>query len=79
MSDILSSMDIDPQLAARAFEDAYRKYPRFSQFGPKLVARPLFQGHALMLEYTLEPPREDPDTWEFQNAVVKGYKKLAGV
>jgi hypothetical protein len=29
-----------------------------------------------MLEYERHPPRDDPDAWEFQNAVVKTYKKL---
>jgi hypothetical protein len=32
-----------------------------------------------MLEYTDPPARDDPDACEFQNAVVKTYKKLAGV
>ena len=72
-------MDIDPELAHRAFEDAFQRYPRFRAFGPKLVARPLFQGYALMLEYSQQPPRDDPDAWEFQNAAVKGYKRLAGI
>jgi len=30
-----------------------------------------------MLEYSAEPPRGDPDAWEFQNAVVRAYKMLA--
>jgi hypothetical protein len=71
-------MDINPELEKQAIAEALRKYPRFSAYTPKLVARPLFQGHALMLEYAQAPPKEDPDAWEFQNAVVKTYKKLAG-
>jgi hypothetical protein len=69
-------MEIDPKLAEQAFEEAYEKYPRFRAFGPKLLVRALFQGHAFLLEYAQQPPRDDPDAWEFQNAVVKKYKAL---
>ncbi len=70
-------MEIDTELAAQAFREAYQKYPRFEAYGPKLVARKLFQGSALMLEYAKSPPSDDPDAWEFQNAVVKAYKSCA--
>ena len=69
-------MEINPELASRALREALRKYPRFEAYGPKLIARALYQGHALMLEYSTAPPRDDPDAWEFQNSVVKGYQKL---
>jgi hypothetical protein len=71
-------MEIDPVLAQQAMQEGLRKYPRFEAYSPRLIARPLFQGHALMLEYGDQPPRDDPDAWEFQNVVVKTYKKLAG-
>lgn len=71
-------MEIDPQLAQQAMQAGLAKYPRFESNGPRLIARALFQGHALMLEYAETPPREDPDAWEFQNEVVKTYKRLAG-
>ena len=71
-------MEIDQTIAERAFREAYQKYPGFESYGPKLVARKLFQGSALMLEYADAPPRDHPDTWEFQNAVVKAYKRYAG-
>jgi hypothetical protein len=70
-------MEIDPELAQRAMDEGLKKYPHFQAYGAKLVARPLFQGHALMLEYAKEPPRGDPDAWEFQNSVVKAYKRLS--
>lgn len=70
-------MEINPELARQAIDEALQKYPRFAANSPKLVARALFQGHALMLEYTQQPPRDDPDAWEFQNAAVKRYKALA--
>jgi hypothetical protein len=72
-------MEIDSSLADHALRVALDKYPQFAAFGPKLVARELFQGAALMLEYERQPPRDLADLWEFQNAAVKGYKRLAGL
>ena len=72
-------MDIDPKLAAQALEAALAQYPQFGPFGPRLAWRELFQGGAWLVEYTTPPPRETPGAWDFQNAVVKGYKRLAGV
>ncbi len=71
-------MEIDPALADLALREAYRKYSRFEVHGPRIIARALFQGYALMLEYADPPARDDPDAWEFQNAAVKAYKRLAG-
>ena len=71
-------MTIDARLAAQAMREALEKYPQFAAFGPRLAARELFQGAALMLEYERQPPREMAGAWDFQNAVVKGYKRLAG-
>jgi hypothetical protein len=72
-------MEIDPELERQAMQEALKKYPRFDRYGARLVAKPLFQGHAFMLQYAEQPPRNDPDAWEFQNAVVKTYKRLAGL
>ena len=72
-------MEIDPNLAAEALRAALEKYPQFSAFGPRLVARALFQGTAFMLEYERQPPRELAGAWDFQNAAVKGYKRLNGL
>jgi len=76
---VTPSDDIHSELAEKALREGLAKYPRFSAFGPKLTARKLFQGNAYMLQYADQPPRDDPDAWEFQNAVVKAYKRLAGV
>jgi hypothetical protein len=70
---------IDPELAGRAKREALEKYPRFAEYGPRLIWRALFQGGTFLVEYETQPPREDPDAWEFQNAMVKGYKRLAGL
>jgi len=69
---------IDAGLAAQAMREALEKYPQFAAFGPRLAAREMFQGAALMLEYERQPPRDMAGSWDFQNAVVKGYKRLAG-
>jgi hypothetical protein len=69
-------MEIIAEFAEQALDEAFAKYPHFRAFNPKLVARPLFQGHALMLEYGEQRPNNDPDAWEFQNAVVKRYKAM---
>ena len=34
--------------------EALQKYPRFEAYGPKLIARALFQGHAMTLEYAVQ-------------------------
>ena len=53
-------MEIDSELADQALRAALEKYPQFAAFGPRLVARALFQGAAFMLEYDRQPPAGDP-------------------
>jgi hypothetical protein len=69
-------VEIDPQLARQAVDEALRKYPECAPFGARLVWRPLFQGGAFMLEYDSAPPRDLPNLWEFQNAAVRAYQRL---
>jgi hypothetical protein len=76
---MLKNMEIDPILADQALRAALEKYPQFAAFSPHLVARALFQGAAFMVEYERQPPRDLADAWDFQNAAVKGYKRLAGL
>ena len=63
----------------RLLDEAIAKYPPFAEFGPMLVGRPLFQGVAYMLAWDRQPPQELANAWEFQNAAVKAYRRLAGV
>ena len=70
-------MDINAQLAAQAIQEGLQKYPAMSSFGPRLVCRPVFGGVTFLLEYDTAPPGNVPDAWEFQNAVVKAYKRRA--
>lgn len=72
-------MEIDPGLAAEALEQALAQFPQFQHYGPKLEWRALMQGGAFVVSYDEHPPREMPNTWDFQNAFAKGYKRLAGV
>ena len=71
-------MEIVPDLAAEALRQALDKYPQFAGNGPRIAVRQLFQGHAFLLEYDTPPAKDDPDAWEFQNAAVKAYKRMAG-
>ena len=72
-------MKIDANLAAQALEQALAQFPRFQKYGPRLEWRPLIEGGAFVVSYDEHPPREMPDTWDFQNAFAKRYKRLAGV
>ncbi|MFN3322558.1 MAG: hypothetical protein ACK5AZ_03590 [Bryobacteraceae bacterium] len=72
-------MEIDPKLAEQALQEAIEKYPGFAAYGPKIVWAPVYGGGTLLVRYEQPPPRDDPDAWEFQNAAVKGYKRLAGI
>lgn len=71
-------MEINAVLAQQALEEGLAKYPSMAEFGAKLSWRALFQGGAFQLTYDSQPPREHPDAWEFQNSVVKAYKRFAG-
>ena len=72
-------MQIDATLAAAAIADALAKFPAFAEFGPRIAYRELFQGGAFLVQYENDPPRSLEGAWDFQNAVVKGYKRLAGL
>jgi hypothetical protein len=73
------NVEIDADIAAKALKEALEKYPAFAHYGPRLEWRALFQGGAWAVQYGQDPPRETPGAWDFQNAFVKGYKRMAGV
>jgi hypothetical protein len=70
--------EIDPELNARALEEAAAKYPEFAGRAVRVVARPLFRGFAWQLEWDGTPP-SGQEAWEFQNAAIRAYKRLAGI
>lgn len=72
------TVEIDPALADQAMKEGLAKYPSMGEFKARLIWRALFKGGAFQLEYQQQPPRDHPDAWEFQNTVVKAYKRLAG-
>ena len=72
-------MKIDATIAAKALEDALQQFPAFAEFGPRIAYRELFQGGTFLVQYENDPPRGLPGAWDFQNAAVKGYKRLAGL
>ena len=72
-------MEIDQTLAAAAMDAALAASPQFAQYGPKMIWMPLREGGTLLLRYENPPPRDLAGLWDFQNAVVKGYKRMAGL
>ncbi len=72
-------VEIDSKLAAQSLEAALAESPQFAQFQPQLTWRPLAQGGAFFLQYGNQPPAAFAGLWEFQNAVVKGYKRMSGI
>ncbi|HZO53580.1 MAG TPA: hypothetical protein VFB63_12760 [Bryobacteraceae bacterium] len=72
-------MELNPTFTEQAMREALERFPEFAGFGARLAARPLHQGVAYVLEYETKPPAELTNAWEFQNAAVKAYRRLAGV
>jgi hypothetical protein len=71
-------VEIDPELNRKALQEAGQKYPEFAGRATTVVARPLIQGYAWQVEWD-GPPPSGQDAWEFQNAAVRAYKRLAGI
>jgi hypothetical protein len=74
----METMEVDPELSRRALEEAGEQYPEFAGRAKSVLARPLFRGFAWQVEWD-GPPPGGQDAWEFQNAAVRAYKRLAGV
>ena len=74
----MNPLEIDPELNRRALEEAGKQFPEFAGRAVRVVARPLFQGYAWQVEWDGPPPSGQP-AWEFQNAAIRAYKRLAGI
>ena len=72
-------MEIDGTLAAQAMQAALAESPQFAQYGPNMIWLALREGGTFLLRYENQPPRDLAGLWDFQNAVVKGYKRMAGL
>ena len=74
----MQPIEIDPELNRLALAEATKQYPEFAGQALRVIARPLFKGFAWQLEWKGTPPTGQP-AWEFQNAAVRAYKRLAGI
>jgi|GEM_PF-2273291 len=71
-------MELNEPLVKQAMAAGLQQYPEFEAFGPRLVYAELMEGGAFLVRYAERPPQGTPNLWDFQNAVVKTYKALAG-
>lgn len=69
---------IDPEWNRLALAEAAERYPEFAGRAVRVVARPLFKGFAWQIEWEGTPPAGQ-NAWEFQNAAIRAYKRLAGI
>ena len=69
---------IDPEWNRLALAEAAGKYPEFAGRAVRVIARPLLKGFAWQVEWQDAPPAGQ-DAWEFQNAAIRAYKRLAGI
>ena len=74
----MEPLNIDAELNSRALAEAAKKYPEFAGRALRVIARPLFKGYAWQVEWDGTPP-SGQDAWEFQNAAIRAYKRLAGI
>jgi hypothetical protein len=74
----MQSIEIDPELSRLALQEAAQLYPGFVEHALGVVARPLSQGFAWQLEWKDARPGGQ-QAWEFQNAAIRAYKRLAGI
>ena len=74
----MQSIEIDPELNRLAIAEAAELYPQFATHASHVIARPLSQGFAWQLVWKGAPPAEQ-QAWEFQNAAIRAYKRLANI
>jgi hypothetical protein len=74
----MQPISIDPELNRLALAEAGQKYPEFAGRAVRVIAKPLFKGYAWQVEWDGAPP-SGQDAWEFQNAAIRAYKRLAGI
>jgi hypothetical protein len=74
----MQPIEIDPDLSRQALAEAAQLYPEFAGQALRVIARPLLKGFAWQLEWEGTPPTGQP-AWEFQNAAIRAYKRLAKI
>jgi hypothetical protein len=71
-------IEIDPELNRLALEEAAKLYPEFAEQALHVIARPLSKGFAWQMVWKGAPP-PGQQAWEFQNAAIRAYKRLASI
>jgi hypothetical protein len=71
-------IEIDPELSRQALAEAAQQYPEFAGQALRVIVRPLLKGFAWQLDWKGDPPTGQP-AWEFQNAAIRAYKRLAKI
>ena len=74
----MQPIEIDPELSRMALAEAAQQFPEFAGQALRVIARPLLKGFAWQLEWQGTPPTGQP-AWEFQNAAIKAYKRMAKI
>jgi hypothetical protein len=74
----MQSIEIDPELNQLALAEASEQFPQFAGHALQVIARPLLKGFAWQVEWKIAPPAGQP-AWEFQNAAIRAYKRLAKI
>jgi hypothetical protein len=74
----MQSIEIDPELNRLALAEAAQRYPEFAELASHVIAQPLAQGFAWQLVWKGAMPGGQ-QAWEFQNAAIRAYKRLAGI
>lgn len=74
----MEPLAIDPEWNRIALEEAAANFPEFAGRAATVVARPLLRGYAWQVEWQGAAPAGQ-DAWEFQNAAIRAYKRLAGL
>jgi hypothetical protein len=74
----MQPIEIDPELNRLAIAEAVQQHPEFAGQALNVIARPLLKGFAWQLEWKGAPPTGQL-AWEFQNAAIRAYKRLAKI
>jgi len=74
----MQPIEIDPELNRLALAEAAQQYPEFAGHALGVVARPLARGFAWQLEWKGAAPAGQ-QAWEFQNAAIRAYRRLARI
>ena len=71
-------IEIDPELNRLALAEAGRQFPQFAGQALTVVAQPLLRGFAWQVQWKGAAPIGQ-EAWEFQNAAIRAYKRLAKI